>query len=331
MKKIITHSGTFHTDEIFAIVLLAKFYFSKSALELDITRTRDRKELDCFLKDKNTFVIDVGGEFDPKNLNFDHHQEDPRLVWREEQKPSNFTSNEPFKKSSCGLIWDWLLENGNEEFQSFDCSLKNEIEKIVKKVDLSDNGQDSWPEVRTYSRFNRKKTNEDGEVLNNKEFDAIQFEQFKKAIQVAEWFFENLLSLKSKIGINKKKVKASIVEAEENDHQEVLFFENDPFNSKHLGSVYSDEAKIIAVYDEEDKTWSLKVVNYTPNVLFKGRLKMPSKWAGLQGEELQKVSGFYYASFCHKDRFMMTLDDCTKEECLEICYEIIRVYERGDD
>lgn len=327
MKKIITHSGTFHTDEIFAIALLAKFYLDCPVSELDLIRTRDEKELDKFQKDKNAFVIDVGLKFEPEFLNFDHHQDDSRLVWREDQKPEGFSSNSPFKKSSCGLIWDWLLINGNEELKGYNYKLIRKIENMVKKVDLSDGGEIGWNEAKSYSYFNRKKTDSKGNSLSTEEYEKIQYSQFKKALQLAEWYIENFIYLRSKTEINEQKVKEAIEEAEFYDHPEVLFFKNDPFNSKHLGSILSKKAKIIAVYDEDDKNWSLKVVNDSSNSLFKGRLKMPRSWSGMQGEELKKKSGFYYANFCHKDRFIMTLDDCTKDECLEICYTIIRINE----
>lgn len=343
MKKIITHSGSFHVDEIFAIALLARFYFGKPVLNLNIERTRDPQLLEGYTKDQNIFVIDLGGKYEPQNLNFDHHQKDPNLVWSVEKcKNLDQKLSLPYDKykmimqklvnglvpkSSCGLVWDFILENGNEEFNSLSQKVVSALEVIVQEIDLSDNGIYGWFETKTYSRFNRQKTNEFGETLNDEEYEQLQYSQFLKVLQMAEWYIDNFLALRKKAPLNEKKVLASIRHAKMNDHSEVLFFKNETFNAKILGNLYSSEAKLIAVYNEEIKKWSLKIVNREPSSLFSGRLKMPKKWAGLKDHELQMKSGFCFANFCHKDRFMMILNDCTKDECLDVCYQIIRISE----
>ena len=71
MKKIITHDGLFHADEVFAIALLLETRY-----EVPIHRTRDKSAMDTFLRDPDVFVLDVGGEYDVVYHNFDHHQKD---------------------------------------------------------------------------------------------------------------------------------------------------------------------------------------------------------------------------------------------------------------
>lgn len=66
-RKVITHDGQFHADEIFAIALLECIYGT-------CTITRTRKILPKH-KTPEYWLIDVGGELDPTNLNFDHHQD----------------------------------------------------------------------------------------------------------------------------------------------------------------------------------------------------------------------------------------------------------------
>lgn len=61
--KVITHDGTFHTDEVFAIAFLRKFVLSKS---IDIIRTRDEELLKSYVNDRDCFVIDVGRKYDEK-------------------------------------------------------------------------------------------------------------------------------------------------------------------------------------------------------------------------------------------------------------------------
>ena len=69
-KKVITHNGVFHADEVFAIALLSRFDYVS-----EIIRTRDSSVIEKALSDDNTIVIDCGGQYDPLMMNFDHHQD----------------------------------------------------------------------------------------------------------------------------------------------------------------------------------------------------------------------------------------------------------------
>jgi uncharacterized UPF0160 family protein len=61
---IATHDGGFHADEVFALAALTILY-----PEATIVRTRDPAQLA-----QADIVVDVGGEYDPARLRFDHHQ-----------------------------------------------------------------------------------------------------------------------------------------------------------------------------------------------------------------------------------------------------------------
>ena len=70
MERIITHPGSAHKDDFLsACVLLA------TLADAELYR-REPSQAD--LDDAQTFVIDVGMEYDPQRRNFDHHQ-DPAL------------------------------------------------------------------------------------------------------------------------------------------------------------------------------------------------------------------------------------------------------------
>ncbi len=65
-KKIITHSGAFHADEILAIVTVFLFY-----KKLPVERTYD---FENYLEDPEVLVLDIGRKYEPGKGNFDHHQ-----------------------------------------------------------------------------------------------------------------------------------------------------------------------------------------------------------------------------------------------------------------
>ena len=73
--KIVTHSGIFHADEVFAIALL-KMTLLGLGEELSIIRTRDKDIIFKAQDESRTFVIDVGGLYQENKLNFDHHQDE---------------------------------------------------------------------------------------------------------------------------------------------------------------------------------------------------------------------------------------------------------------
>jgi len=67
IRKIITHDGVFHTDEVFAVALI-QLVEDQCIIE----RTREITEDDY--NDSTIAVVDVGGRYQPELNNFDHHQ-----------------------------------------------------------------------------------------------------------------------------------------------------------------------------------------------------------------------------------------------------------------
>jgi hypothetical protein len=65
--KIITHDGMFHADELLASALIMHVHGS-----MQVVRTRELTIVE--LDDTEIWVLDVGGEYIPRDKNFDHHQ-----------------------------------------------------------------------------------------------------------------------------------------------------------------------------------------------------------------------------------------------------------------
>lgn len=88
-RKVITHHGHFHGDEMLAIALLNKVF------DVEVER---REPTDEDLEDDTVFVIDIGKRHEQDKLNFDHH---------------HFTySDGERKKASNILVLDYLYEKG---------------------------------------------------------------------------------------------------------------------------------------------------------------------------------------------------------------------------
>lgn len=181
-QLIVTHSGKFHVDEIFAIAILAKFILKKKVKSLKIIRTRDEDTIALHQKNKNTYVIDVGERFDSKNKNFDHHQSDPSLIWKEQ-----FVHlDKKFDKillSACGLMWKEYLSDSEKQKDYTDEEIKR-ITFVAQQVDLCDNGLIPWELTPIFSGYNKYS---ESDVKSTDE-------KFRKALVEVEKFLDNVVS-----------------------------------------------------------------------------------------------------------------------------------------
>ncbi len=68
-----THSDTFHCDEVLACTMLL---YTKQYANPLIVRTRDQEVLNTL-----DTLVDVGAEYIPEKLRFDHHQKSFSDTW----------------------------------------------------------------------------------------------------------------------------------------------------------------------------------------------------------------------------------------------------------
>tara|TARA_Y100001960_G_scaffold164043_2_gene172273 strand:+ start:15081 stop:16478 length:1398 start_codon:yes stop_codon:yes gene_type:complete len=176
-NKVITHSRHFNLDEIAAIALLEIYHLEDN---YKLIRTRDEKILNQAKKDNNTFVIDVGFEYDDSKLNFDHHQKEMTFIW---------DNGIPY--SSCGLIWKWLKDNNKIDNLNNNQIMKFES-KFIRKVDALDNGKGVFPEMHFVTMSNRN--HHDDKVIDN---------HFKRVLKLVK---NNISTLMNNIVENKKDI-----------------------------------------------------------------------------------------------------------------------------
>lgn len=156
-KKIVTHDTKFHADEVIGIALLRC-----AGHHTDIERTRDQERLREALADPRVLVLDVGGEFNPKMFNFDHHQ-DAALP------------------SSAGMIWDQVKDsicpvNAQPFFGEFIASIDamdTNRENIYARWNALPSGFRGTTEL--IGAFNRDVKNPDEQ--NFQFFNALDFAQ----------------------------------------------------------------------------------------------------------------------------------------------------------
>lgn len=130
MFPIVTHSGYFHLDEVMAAAMVDLLGLWNGT----VIRTRDRSVITENIG--KAIIIDVGGIYDPENLQFDHHQATFDEYFDSQAKGLGI------KMSSCGLVY---LHLGAELFGSERSDLVSELHTkfykfYIQEIDANDNG-----------------------------------------------------------------------------------------------------------------------------------------------------------------------------------------------
>ncbi len=149
VKRICTHSGVFHSDDVTACMMLTKY--TKEFLGAEIHRSRDRKVWETM-----DLVVDVGGVYNPSKHRYDHHQKGFMETFNDKSKT---------KLSGCGLIFkhfgkeiirnalvdvfksDTSLSKYQKEISDKDVTtiMNSVYEYFVEQIDAVDNGINQYP------------------------------------------------------------------------------------------------------------------------------------------------------------------------------------------
>jgi uncharacterized UPF0160 family protein len=128
--RVLTHDGHFHLDDALSVATIA-YFCRKADVVMDLVRSRgiDPAEADV--------CIDVGLEYNPASLRFDHHQKGgagrriPRILPSGEQQKG-------VSYSAIGLIWKHFGSEFVELVVSHETELRlsqKQIEAIARHID----------------------------------------------------------------------------------------------------------------------------------------------------------------------------------------------------
>ena len=286
-ELLITHSGTFHSDDIFSTVIL-KNILDKECIK--ICRINDIEE------EIDSIVYDIGGG------KYDHHQ-----------PGGNGERENGIKYSSFGLIWKDFgkvflekigVENISQVWEKID-------KKIVQTIDATDNGQ--------FSIINKF----DFEIVTipnlisvyNSNWDEEEKQDifFLQAVE----FAENIL-IKIIIDEDSKEKAKILIETaiEESENQIIILEKFLPWKECLLQSTNPKAKDILfVIFPSNREGYNICTV---PKELgsFESKKLFPIEWKGLRDEELQKITGVNTAFFCHNERFICCTR--TKDDALKI-------------
>lgn len=272
-KKIITHSGSFHTDEVFACAALDIFYKGK----VEIARSRDPE-----VWKGADIMVDVGGVYNESLDRFDHHQREGAGL-RDNGIPY----------ASCGLVWKKL----GEHITGSVYATRMIDERLIQPIDAGDNG---------VSLYNRQ-----GEVTPYLIQDAMAAFRpgwkesrtndrgFFEAFDMAKKILEREIILASEEDEGVRLSEEAYARAE--DKRLIILEGHYPWHAV----VRAHPEPIFVVKPDRDNKgkWKVEAIRDDTHS-FNNRKDLPSLWAGRKDAEFAIVSGVPDAIFCHNKLFV---------------------------
>ncbi|MEE2860961.1 MAG: MYG1 family protein [Pseudomonadota bacterium] len=285
IAHLVTHSGGFHADELLSSVILTRLF-----PHARILRTRDAGWISPA---PDRVIYDVGRDYDPARLIFDHHQKNPPL--RDDGQPY----------SSFGLIWrqfghDYLRASGapardvDAIHAAFDAD-------FVLPIDLVDNG--SLSPTGPLADLSLPLLLEGLKPVFDDRTPEADDQAFDRALVIARAFVEAAIARKAA----KLRAEAVVMDA-------IAAAGDGPILELPMGMPFRaaiDKAgadHLLFVVHPRDTDWTITGIRRDP-AGFALRADLPAAWAGLTEAALEAASGVPGARFCHNARFIAVAAD----------------------
>lgn len=273
--RVGTHSGSFHADEVFALATLRLAHGA-----IGILRTRDADVLEqCDIR------VDVGRKYDPATGDFDHHQGDAG------ERPNGI------RYASFGLVW----RKYGAELCGSEAIAEELDQNLVAPIDAGDNGQELVELVfegvgpyhlgRLIGSF--------GPQWDDTDREAAEQQGFGEALMLADGIIRREIAAAQARARATGLVRQAIEAASKADPRIIEFDRGLPWKS----IVMKESAEALVVIYPRDDDWGVQAVPADTGA-FDNRRDFPEAWAGLEGADLQAVTGVADATFCHIGRFM---------------------------
>jgi uncharacterized UPF0160 family protein len=284
IQRLITHSGSFHADDVMATVVLLGLYPQAAVI-----RTREAAILNTTTA--TDIVYDVGFEYDAALRRYDHHQ--PGHPLRADGTPY----------SSFGLVWlhhgaDFLrLRFPAEPEGLLRAAWGNIDRRFVIDIDRADNGYTPPGTVASSSETTLSLLVEDFVAAwddPSQDNDA----RFLEAV----FLFGEVFGKRVGRAVSMARAEAAVLEAfrTADDPRIVVIPDYMP-----IGSVirkHGFEEALYTVERSRSGEWFVTCVRLDSDP-FGQRKPLPLEWAGLRDADLAAVTGVEDAVFCHGKRF----------------------------
>ncbi|MEX0935248.1 MAG: MYG1 family protein [Candidatus Paceibacterota bacterium] len=282
---VVTHSGDFHADDIFAVATLRMVLG-----DIEIVRTRNED-----LIKNGDYVVDVGAQYDPQENRFDHHQ-----------KGGGGERENGIPYASFGLVWKEYgesLSGSVEAAEHIDRSLIQPIDAVDNGVEIATALYDD-----VYPRSMNSIASAFRPTWNEDNFEEEYFKRFLYLVDAAEVFLKRLIDITNDYIEAQSYVRQAYEDAQ--DKRLIILDRKYPWRE----ILTSFPEPIYVVYDRGD-TWGVKAVPADTGS-FENRKDLPAEWAGKRDDALVAATGVSDAVFCHNARFLAVAD--SKEGALEL-------------
>lgn len=300
-RRIVTHSGSFHADDVFGVAVLASVFPAHELL-----RTRDADEIA-----RADFTVDVGGEWDAARGRFDHHQRGFEGT-RVRQEGGASVPAEPY--ASAGLVWKehgvaYVRQAAKAMGQALPeptlARIAEEIDaSLVRYLDLVDTGAEmvapgAFGLSSQVAALNSTWFEEQG--LDTAAKAQLQMERFREAMGIVQRLLQRLVLRR----IGQELAAAKVRGAERLIGGRVLHLAEGGMPWTAIVVQDMPEVRLV-LYPESDETGERHVLRTVPasEGSFESRLDLPAAWAGLRDRELADATGVADAVFCHRNLFI---------------------------
>lgn len=283
MKKLVTHNGGFHADDVVAYAIL-QLVLEKRGEIYQLFRTRDQE-----IMDSADIVFDVGNIYDPITYRYDHHQ-----VGRAGSRDNGI------HYAAAGLVWKHfgreLCENDQvhydvDRFFIMPLDAIDNGQSIIKELNFTDTGtgdlsgiigsfvpsiyEDNSPES-VYRAF-----------IEIAHIIKMLLQRYVYSLNDLERIYQEVFNIYQSLG-NKQ-----IIISDKNIPRPTIV---------RLSEL--PEPLFIIYPDSLGSMWKAEIIRKVPED-FQARVPFPASWAGLRDTHLQEVCGVPDALFAHPGQFLI--------------------------
>lgn len=282
-KIIVTHSGTFHADDIFACATLS-LHLKKQGIPFKIVRTRDEEMIHS-----GDFVVDVGGFYNQSKNLFDHHQ----------KQGSGLRAN-GIPYASFGLVWKAfgldLCGGDSDVWQNIDTDIASPIDAVDNGLDVTTSKFDG---ITTYGASRTFLIYAPTWQEDSSSYDSIFLDQVKRA--------SLLLAREIEVAKSNTVGRKIILDAyHASSDKRIIELKNDFPRYLYQDTLAGVPEPLYVVYPSgSNNTWKVEAI-HKPNTM-ESRKSFPEDWRGFQNNDpkFAEVTGVSDVLFSHKGGFLI--------------------------
>lgn len=319
---VLTHDGVFHLDETLCLAML-KYLCDAMNVVLNVKRSRNP-----IFFGQADIMIDVGMEYNPETLRFDHHQKGGA---GRRDKDGSEEEGTPF--SSIGLFW----KHFGQDFCKvvLDCESRasvseQQVRKIWQKVDrfliegvdaidtgsvkLKSNGLMVQTLASCVSHLNPI------EIMHRSDPEA-QFNAQKCAVEFLKQALVGFVMRATDSIVGGSEVGSAMARSSKTGSRVLVL---DSSTQAWRGMAVKNPELMIVVQPQldENQTWAVLAIERSED-----QFKFPEHWCGCDSKKLVEMTGIEGVTFCHDAGFFAAAR--TRQSALAVAELALNIFGQG--